>query len=35
LINEVGDLIRQAQGAAGGGSTSTTTTPARQTAAEP
>jgi uncharacterized membrane protein (UPF0182 family) len=38
LINEVGDLIRQAQGAAGGGgdgSTSATTAPARQTAAEP
>jgi uncharacterized protein len=35
LINQVGDLIRQAQEAAGGGSSSptTTTTPARQTAA--
>jgi uncharacterized protein len=39
LINQVGDLINQAQQAAGGGggtgATTTTTTPARQTAAEP
>jgi uncharacterized protein len=35
LINQVGELIRQAQGASGGGSTATTPTPARQTAAEP
>jgi len=38
LINQVGELINEAQQAAGGGSsgaTTTTTTPARQTAAEP
>jgi hypothetical protein len=35
LINQVGDLINQAQQAGGGGTgaTTTTTTPARQTAA--
>jgi uncharacterized protein len=40
LINQVGDLINQAQQASGGGgggagATTTTTTPARQTSAEP
>jgi len=38
LVNQVGDLVNQAQQAGGGGgtgATTTTTTPARQTAAEP
>jgi uncharacterized protein len=38
LVNEVGELINQAQQAGGGGggaTTTTTTTPARQTSAEP
>jgi uncharacterized protein len=37
LVNEVGDLINQAQqtGGGGAGATTTTTTPARQTSAEP
>ena len=36
LINQVGDLINQAQqGGGGGGAPTTTTAPARQTSAEP